>query len=492
MILRVSTRRFVAALTVAFLLTVSLSASAQTTQAEPKSDPGGDERGNHRTLIATVFGKDLYLEDIVPADAKVKDKELPPGEFDNWLRGYPAARTYDHIWAAVSKRYVEREKIGVSEAEMSDLKKSVEKNLKSRSGGPDDSPFPSMEQKGISVAWAHASLMDWKLSKSLYEKFGGRVGIGSLGAWIALDGQHAVLKEHHNAGDIKFHHPELEEAFWQYAQRARFADAYPKGEELTRLFATPPYLRADATAKVEQSKRERIGSSLGKDIYRDELKFNPPTYDQVARLFMGPAIEEYEREVLAKVEMTDAEIRAGVEWMEADAKKQGGARWEQWQAQSKQLKASVDQRLAEIKRQLDDPATSENGRPMLKSALRVTALEATHPHAGEVWFVNYRRKLEQYLFDNYGGGRIIHQQFGPEALDARKKLLQEMEKEGKFEVTDPELRKLAYNYWERPNHPGGFHTDRRILMFPWTKEHQEMVQEQETVKRVEPASRTTP
>jgi hypothetical protein len=116
---------------------------------------------------------------------------------------------------------------------------------------------------------------------------------------------------------------------------------------------------------------------------------------------------------------------------------------------------------------------------MLKTALRVTALEATHPHAGAVWLMLHRRKFEKYLHCNYGGGRIIHQQFGPEALDARRKLLLELEEAGKFQITDPELRKLAYDYWERPNHPGGFHTDHRLLMFPWTKEHQEMIREKE-------------
>jgi hypothetical protein len=117
---------------------------------------------------------------------------------------------------------------------------------------------------------------------------------------------------------------------------------------------------------------------------------------------------------------------------------------------------------------------------MLKRALRVTALEATHPHAGEVWFILHRRKFEKYLHCNYGGGRIIYQQFGPEALDARRKLLLKLEEAGKFQITDPELRKLAYDYWERPNHPGGFHTDHRLLMFPWTKAHQEMIREKES------------
>ena len=570
--------RFVAALTIAFLLTLVMSASAQPTQNEPTSDRSSGDSGAPETLVATVFGESLYLEPFTPAEAELKRKELSPADFNKWLIEYRAARLYDFVWAAVRTRYIEREKIGVSDEEFAALEKSVDQNLKSRPGGPDESPFPSLEDRGIANAWSRAVLIDWKVCKSLFEKYGGRVGMGSLGAWIALDGQHALLKEHHKAGDIKFHDADMEAAFWKYAQREHFADTYPTGERLRQLLATPPYLWANqhrataghvgtivshidsygsgtgsrtalsnsgqmntgfdysdaaktdwkgsikwrllrtegksdvyeiewnfkpsngiSTSKVEELafdgvrpaklvvnqqwvisiERDRIGTALGKDIYRDELKDNPPTYHQVVQRFMVPAMEEYEREKCEAFEMTDDEIRAGVEWMEAETKKQGGARWEQWQAQSKQQKSHVDKRLAEIKSQLDNPATPENERLTLKTALRVTALESTHPHAGEVWLIMHRRKFEMYLYRNYGGGRIIHQQLGPEALDARRELLLELEQAGKFQITDPGLRKLAFDYWERPSHPGGFHNDDRLLMFPWTKAYQQMIHENE-------------
>lgn len=474
-------RQVIEVLTIVSLLTWVVSASAQTAGSQvplkPQSLQTTSDSQSEKTLVATVFGQPLYVEAMTPADSEIKRQELSSQQFNEWLRSNHVARIYDHIWGTVCRRYQEREKLDVSDEEFATLTKSVEQSLKSRAGGPDESPFPSLEESGIANAWSRAVLIDWKVCKSLYEKYGGRVDTGSLGAWIALDGQHALLKEHHKAGDIKFHDADMEAAFWKYAQREHFADTYPTGEQLRQRLATPPHLLAVAFAPAEQKQRERIGSALGKDIYRDELKDSPPTYHQVVQLFMAPAMEEFEREKWETFEMTDDEIRAGVEWMEAETKKQGGARWEQWQAQSMQQKSDVDKRLAEIKSQLENPATPENERPLLKTALRVTALESTHPHAGEVWLIMHRRKFEMDLYRNFGGGRIIHQQLGAEALDARRKLLLELEQAGKFQFTDPELRKLAYDYWERPNHPGGFHTDHRILMFPWTKEHQEMLRE---------------
>lgn len=474
--------RFIAALTTTCLLMLAMSASAQTTPngatLVPKSDPsGGDGGGDTKTLIATVFGEALYLKQMTPAEAEVKRKALPPGDYETWLRGYRVARTYDNIWAAVNKKYIEREKLDVSKEELDAIVKSVERQMKSEPEQPEGSSPTPAETKGISVAFRRASLMDWKVCKSLYEAYGGRVGMGSLGAWVALDGQNALLKEHLKAGDIKFHHAETEDAFWKYAQREHFADTYPKGERLQQLFAAPSYLWADAAANVEPNQRERIGSALGQDIYRDQLKGNPPTYDEVVQLFMAPAMEEFREKHSAKYEMTDEEIRQAVELQTTELKKRGGEQWENWQVRGQKRQAERPKQIAEAEAALANPATPEKEKKELRIAIRVMKLEETSPNAGEVFYFMKERKFEQYLYDNYGGGRIIHQQFGPEALDARRKLLLKLEEALKFQITDPELRKLAYDYWERPAHPGGFHTDRRILELPWTEPYQEMIRE---------------
>lgn len=489
-------RRFVTVLTAALLLTLPRGGSAQSKPDEAgllrKTQVSPGDANEERTLVMTVFGNPLYLEQWTPPETETKRKELSPADFDKWLLEYRAVRAYDHVWGAVKKRYIEHEKIGVSDEEMSALTKSVEQNLISRRGGPDESPFASLEQKGIATAFARASLMDWKVCKSLYEQYGGRVGIGSLGAWTALSGQHRLLCSHYRDADLKFHHDKFKLEFWNYSSRENFADAYPTGERLKQLLATPPYVLASDTAAVEKTRRQRIGSVLGQDIYRDQLKDNSPSYHQVVQLFMAPAIEEFERKHWTKFDMTDEEVLAGVAWMESETRRRGGKPWEHWQARSKEFQANAIKSQTEINRQLDDPATPKEQHTMLRTALRVAALEATHPHAGEVWFMNHRRKLELYLFDNYGRGRIIHQQFGPEALDARRKLLLELEKDGKFEITDPELRKLAYDYWERPAHPGGFHTDRRIMEFPWTASHKAMMDELEAGRTVEPIKKVIP
>ncbi len=96
----------------------------------------------------------------------------------------------------------------------------------------------------MSYGMQYASLQDWLVTKSLYEKYGGRVGIGSLGLWLAFDARNRLIREAFDQGDIKIEDPQLTAAFWEAANNSNFADAYPKGEDLKRLLSAPPHVRA--------------------------------------------------------------------------------------------------------------------------------------------------------------------------------------------------------------------------------------------------------
>lgn len=245
---------------------------------------------------------------------------------------------------------------------------------------------------------------------------------------------------------------------------------------LTAVAMDPPAPAKTGTA--EPPAREQIGSVLGKAVYRDQLK-DSPTYSDVVQLFMAPAMKEFQEKNGAKYEMTDDEIRKAAEWQAAVMQKKGGASWERWQKRSDERQKELPERIQEIEAELMNPEITSEEEKALRQALRLAKLEKTVPHASDAWMLLSGRKFEQYLYENYGGGRIILQQLGPEALDARRRLLLELEKAGKFQITDPALRKLAYDYWERPAHPGGFHTDRRHLAFPWTTQFQELTRKLE-------------
>ena len=56
-------------------------------------------------------------------------------------------------------------------------------------------------------------------------------------------------------------------------------------------------------------------------------------------------------------------------------------------------------------------------------------------------------KMQRFIHQRHGGGRILFQQAGTEAYDATRRLLLNLERQGAFAITDPELREQALGYW---------------------------------------------
>ena len=79
---------------------------------------------------------------------------------------------------------------------------------------------------------------------------------------------------------------------------------------------------------------------------------------------------------------------------------------------------------------------------------------------GKVFVVAW--KTERALQRIYGG-RVIFQQAGPEALDARRRLFEEAERNGEIKFYDPGVRHLFY-YYSNMTHTK---MDEKVLEQPW-------------------------
>ena len=93
----------------------------------------GDQEAENRTLVATVFGNPLYLDQVTPTGREVeaRRKALPQAEYDEWFRKFRGVRIYDKVWFPARRRYIEREKIGVTKEEMAAIAESAKRWLES-------------------------------------------------------------------------------------------------------------------------------------------------------------------------------------------------------------------------------------------------------------------------------------------------------------------------------------------------------------------------
>lgn len=60
-------------------------------------------------------------------------------------------------------------------------------------------------------------------------------------------------------------------------------------------------------------------------------------------------------------------------------------------------------------------------------------------------------KMQRFIHQRFGGGRLLFQQAGVEAYDATYQLLLHLEREGAFAVRDPRVRAEMLSYWVDDN-----------------------------------------
>jgi hypothetical protein len=90
-----------------------------------------------------------------------------------------------------------------------------------------------------------ALVQNWKVQRSLYRKYGGRVLVSSFGFNVAIDAQTRFLQDEEKKGSFKIFDPGLRAAFWQAATDETWADGVAAGRNAEEAFATPPWRLRD-------------------------------------------------------------------------------------------------------------------------------------------------------------------------------------------------------------------------------------------------------
>lgn len=194
-----------------------------------------------RTLVATLAEESIYLD-------QLESPRIDGAITDDTQRLQRRAEILLQLATRkVTGDYRIREKLELKPEWLESLAKIAWKGSREKPGGHYQGTHEL--RYIVSYAFAHASMHDWLLTKSLFERYGGRVGFGSLGLWLAPDGRNALIREAIEAGTFKIHDLQTEKAFWDAANKKNFADAYPTGDDLKRLLSYPPHLVLEASEK---------------------------------------------------------------------------------------------------------------------------------------------------------------------------------------------------------------------------------------------------
>jgi hypothetical protein len=224
---------------------------------------------------------------------------------------------------------------------------------------------------------------------------------------------------------------------------------------LTAIFLTVA-VSLVAGQDVNKQPREQIGESLGKPVYRDEIRAdkNVTLSSELHRLFTVAASEEYRSQHEKEITPTPTEISAAMKFYDAKHA-------ERMQEQEPELLL----KLKEIDTQLNQAELNDDERGKLLNVKQLLERQRLPPGESFAVFAMKNWKIQQHLYKKYGGGRLLFQQAGLEAFDANRKWLESLEAAGKFKITDPKLRSTLYEYWTRDQSPWIIDDEKSIQEF---------------------------
>lgn len=216
----------------------------------------------------------------------------------------------------------------------------------------------------------------------------------------------------------------------------------------TILFLLTTFAAAD---QKSNKPREQVGTVLGRPVYRDEIRTesNLPLSGELHRLFSAPVLQKYQQTHQSKFALTRQETETAARYFTRNEKIR-----ELYQNSAPRVR----KKLEKIKQMLAAPDLKPEDKQKLLKRQAELQMDLEIPGSPFARFALKQWKFQKHLYDQYGGGRILWQQAGLEAFDAMHNWLKAQEKQGKFQITDPELRKAFYEYWTTHNH-GAFLTD---------------------------------
>jgi hypothetical protein len=226
---------------------------------------------------------------------------------------------------------------------------------------------------------------------------------------------------------------------------------------------------AEPGERKESAEREQVGEVFGVPVYRDQIKLDNSGSIATAlhRLFLQRVAQAYGKKHRTKVELSAKELDAAMRYYRELFE-------ERYRSDRKRRLGFLKPlgKLEQIVEQLAASGLSAARRKEIEQQReRVESRITEKVRFFSLWSGN-RLKLQQHLFRKYGGGRVLWQQLGSEAFDAKYKWLQEQERLGHFRIDDPQLRATFYKYWTSTTgifaNPDAHDGDAgNVLTFPW-------------------------
>lgn len=203
-------------------------------------------RDGHLFLATMADGAIIEFEPLPPVVGTVLGEEL---------RANDADEARDAILTRLFDRYAAEKGIAVEAAELDAFVEQMRSGMAAEglAAGDDLSPDEQKDADAMQRKLGEALIRQWKINKSLFASYGGRIAYQQLGP-EPLDAYRRFLEERQAAGEFKIENPAMAEAFWRYyTDDSRHDFMAPGGTDAAQAFATPPWKQAPQPASPPSS-----------------------------------------------------------------------------------------------------------------------------------------------------------------------------------------------------------------------------------------------
>ena len=186
-------------------------------------------KDGHMFLATMADGAIIEFEPLPPVVAQVLGDDIHASQ---------VGELQTAIFSRLFESYAAEHDIEVTDADMN----AFIERMKQGSAGEDELTAEEAAQVDVMrQQMGYAMIRQWKINKSLYAAYGGRVIYQQFGP-EPLDAYQKFLREKAAAGDFTITDPDMDKAFWSYfTDESKHDFMAPDSEDLKQAFTVPPW-----------------------------------------------------------------------------------------------------------------------------------------------------------------------------------------------------------------------------------------------------------
>ncbi|HBG27394.1 MAG: hypothetical protein A2Y10_19005 [Planctomycetes bacterium GWF2_41_51] len=290
--------------------------------------PNYCEAEENKNVIAVVMDKEIFARDIEPNATVIEQNKnsMTPEKYNQWLKQYKESNLRMLIFSPLLEEYAKSNNLEATDKEIEDFSARMERTMAKEKikwklqrskyleefENPDTNTIRKNELEKIIKSFnnlieillhdpnQNKSLIElrkrliknWKINKSLFDKYGGRVAFSQAGP-VPLDAYNFFLQEQEKQGHFVFKEKPFAEMFWSNFLADHKCNFYYDANEANNIMKTPWWLKDNSkdTGKEEVQTVRWINEMTGEEIFNinDIVRFD--WSKQIFELTFAKAIE---------------------------------------------------------------------------------------------------------------------------------------------------------------------------------------------------------